>query len=496
MSLVKKFSHGLIWNQFAKIAEFGLAFILSFILARGFGPKVYGLYAAVITLTTLVIFISGMGFDEVLNTYIAKFNAQNEKSKAYYLFSKLLIGRFLVSVICGLIVFFSSDLIAKLFGLPEAAKYFRLIIFYLVSLSASNLMVMYFMGSMRVKLIALTKVFAAVTTLVFSYFSLKSGYGIIGQIVVITVVSFVAFSIYLVFSGPDLFKQKEKFDITPMLKFGYPVWGISFLSYALGKQMDIMLIGYFLHSAKQIGFYNIAYGLQLMIASLLLAGTEGVSLAAFSEIETSKNMERTGKAWSLHLKMDQFFLLTMMLFAGWFARPIITVIYSKVYSPSVVFFQIFIVLGLVARAAGGGTNIGLLYALNKEKIVLATRSIGAILNIILDIILIPRYGAIGAVIATGSVGVVLVLTEMTILRRYIKTKFPLAFALKIFLAGAFGIFIASLIKPINGIQLCFAALIYFVIFVIGILILKPFSKDDKEVLSKIHPVVEMVVKYF
>ncbi|MBI4744255.1 MAG: oligosaccharide flippase family protein [Actinobacteria bacterium] len=274
MSLVKKFSYGLIWNQFAKIVEFGLAFILSFILARGFGPKVYGLYTTAIALSTLAIFISSMGFDEVLNTYIAKLNAQSEQSKAYYLFSKLLSGRFLVSVICGLIVFFFSDSIAKLFGLPEAARYFRLIVFYLIFLSASNLMVMYFMGSMRVRLIALTKVFAAAATLVFSYLSLKSGYGIVGQIVVITAVSFVAFSVYLVFSSPDLFKQKEKFNITPMLKFGYPVWGISFLSYALGKQMDIMLIGYFLHSAKQIGFYNIAYGLQLMIASLLLAGTD------------------------------------------------------------------------------------------------------------------------------------------------------------------------------------------------------------------------------
>ncbi|MBI4744254.1 MAG: polysaccharide biosynthesis C-terminal domain-containing protein [Actinobacteria bacterium] len=151
---------------------------------------------------------------------------------------------------------------------------------------------------------------------------------------------------------------------------------------------------------------------------------------------------------------------------------------------------------MVARAGGGGTNIGLLYALNKEKIVLATRGVGAVLNIILDIILIPRYGAIGAVVATGSVGILLVLTEMTILRRYIKTRFPLVFALKIFLAGALGIFMASLIKPVNGIQLCFAALIYFVIFIIGVLILKPFSEDDKEVLSKIHPVVEMVVKYF
>jgi O-antigen/teichoic acid export membrane protein len=186
----------------------------------------------------------------------------------------------------------------------------------------------------------------------------------------------------------------------------------------------------------------------------------------------------------------------MMLFAGWFARPIITIIYSKAYSPSIVFFQIFIIFGLIARAAGGGTNIGLLYALNKEKIVLATRSIGAILNIVLDIILIPRYGVIGAVVATGSVGVVLVLTEVTILRRYIKAEFPLVFALKIFSAGTFGILVASLLKPASIVQLCFAALIYFVIFIIGILILKPFSEDDKEVLSKIHPVVEMVVKYF
>ncbi len=65
--------------------------------------------------------------------------------------------------------------------------------------------------------------------------------------------------------------------------------------------------------------------------------------------------------------------------------------------------------------------------LNKGKTVLWIRLGAGMLNLLLNIILIPSYGAIGAIIGTCVSQLLITIVEFKIMQRYIKVIYPFLF---------------------------------------------------------------------
>lgn len=130
-----------------------------------------------------------------------------------------------------------------------------------------------------------------------------------------------------------------------------------------------------------------------------------------------------------------------------------------------------------------------LIPLHKDKIYIISVCIGAAINLFANILLIPRYGAIGAAIGTFLAELSVFLYQYLMVRRSIKVSFSFAFSLGFILIGTF-MFLA--VRPIEVmpysppltliIKIITGVLLYVLLSLIYLLLFKKFRKTAKEFL--------------
>ncbi|MFH1862230.1 MAG: polysaccharide biosynthesis C-terminal domain-containing protein, partial [bacterium] len=112
--------------------------------------------------------------------------------------------------------------------------------------------------------------------------------------------------------------------------------------------------------------------------------------------------------------------------------------------------------------------------------------IGAIYNIISALILIPRYGPIGAAWATGTSVLVKNVLMILFLRKHLPLTFPWSALGKLGVAGLLMLGVLYYGKPgeVQVLYLGFVALLSLLVFVAVVRLLRPFDQNERSSLER------------
>ena len=83
------------------------------IIARHFGPEVYGLFSIALMILNLFVAISTLGLNEGLLRYISISRGENNNKKIVYLFKNLKKISFISSILVAVLLFLFSDIISN-----------------------------------------------------------------------------------------------------------------------------------------------------------------------------------------------------------------------------------------------------------------------------------------------------------------------------------------------------------------------------------------------
>jgi O-antigen/teichoic acid export membrane protein len=483
MGFVKRTSKGFFWNQISKISDFGLIFLFSVVVARGLGSEQYGIYSIVISVCTAFLLFCSLGFNEAANNFIPKFLEENKKTA--YLLKKLIWIRSLITFILSLVLYFCSGVIANVINNPRSSEYLKLAILYVIFESLSTLLMYIFIGQLRTKLIFQVKFLARLLNVSLAYVFLRQGFGITGLIYMLSCTSFLSMMVYLFRLKANIFQSSEKFDLRPIYKFSKTLWLTGFINFVLNKQIDILLLSFFLIRTNEIGYYNIAFTLSVALSTLLLGGLEGITLSSLSEIEAKHDRKALELGWRIIIKIAVFLSVPITVFAIYFAKPIIAFFYSEAYLPAAILFQVFASYGLINRLLGGGTHVTVLYAVGRERLAFWLRLSAALLNLILDILLIPIFGVMGAIIATGSSCLIIMILELNIVKSYLQGKYPVMILNKIVLISLLSLGVVAFIPIVNIYSLIMTGLVYGITGIGLLYLLKPLSSEEMQLLLRV-----------
>jgi len=158
---------------------------------------------------------------------------------------------------------------------------------------------------------------------------------------------------------------------------------------------DSVMMGYWKLMAET-GWYNAAYKL-VAIAGIPL----GLIFASFYPVLSrffKESKEQLKRAWSY--QMDIVILSTIPLVVGGIvlAPKIIDFAYGSNFTPAILAFKILIVMTGITFFSQSFQY--LLLAANQEKIFFWVTASAAVLNIVLNFLLIPRFSLYGAAVAT------------------------------------------------------------------------------------------------
>jgi stage V sporulation protein B len=496
MGLIHRIFSGMFWGQAGKILEAALGIIFTVAISRYLGPPGYGIYNLVMSLAGLVIVVSSFGFGEALGKFVPQLLAAGNEAGLSYLLRRLFKTRFVVIISLAFTLIIFREFVSRAFNIPDFEGYMVFVALLAVTQGLSDLLTSFFTALLRIKLLTIARLFIQATILILTivFFKLRAP-AVMIVFLVSAAVSFCGVIVYLSYSRRYLFKIKsEPFPLKPIYIFSATVWLITLATFALANNIDKILIGFLLKDTAQIGHYGIAAMLIVSLHGLLTAGWGVTILPALSEAHAKYGLDGMARVLNVYSKLLLLIMLPAAMFLGLHAHVVIISLFTSVYSPAIYLLQAYILLDAFMIIFIGGVMGFPLYVLGKEKLVLKLCLACGILNIVLDFVLIPTFGALGAVIATGLSGTLFSLAQLIFVFQYVPLKYPYKFLVKVFSAGLACLLPFYYLRIQSIWYLVPAGIIYAVILAAVLYFLRLLEPEDKEVLVKLNPRFAFLVR--
>lgn len=492
MTFAQRVGRGLVWNQASRVIELGAAYATSVLVARALGAVEFGVYSVALSVVTLTYFATSLGMNEVLNVHVPRL--AEAPARVAFLLRTLLRLRGAIAVILAASLFALAPWVARLWHTPDLTLVLRAAALYVFFYNVSLLLEYYLVGALQVPRVSRVRIAVQLLNLCAAAAALRFHWQ--ARSLFLAMAASAALGVlWLVWGARGaLLAPGEPFDVRPLRRFGLTLWVTNFVNFFLGRQADVLLIGFFRPGTDEAGCYSAASMLAMLCASGLLMGAEGVSLAAFSELEQRVDRGGLGRLWSLHLKMDVLLSLPLLVFGAVFARDIVGTLYAAGFAHAAPMLAAYTGAWMITRVIGGGTNMTVLYAMNEPRLPLLIYGASGLTNLVANLILVHRFGAAGAVAGTGFSMIASSIASAAIVMRRTGARVPVGFAVRVLLASAAGTAAAlALPRPAGLGGLLVAAPVALVVCVVALRLLRPLHDDDRRLLVRLNPRLQALV---
>jgi O-antigen/teichoic acid export membrane protein len=443
------------------------------IITKVLGASDYGIYTSLLVTLSFLLPFSLLG----TNISIVRFLApeKNKIKKAKSLFTSLYFVCF-TSIVFSLFLYFSAGTLANtVFGNPESAEIIRLGAFLFPVEALLVIFVSFFQMKQQMYLVSLINISKALGPLALAILFLLSGYGLMhliySFIIVYSTLTF--FSLLLVLK--DLRPTFPDWSILAgYLSFGIPLVIATFSGTILNLG-DRYVIGFFM-SSTAVGIYAVAYTIGNIISIFMAPINVAILSPASKAYESSrenelKNYFEYGIKYFLMLAIPAIFALTLL------SDSFITALATEEFLN-----DNFMIVGFVSIAAlfYGLFNINatIFYVLKKVKTLTIILIGGAISNIILNILLVPKFGLVGAAFSTLLCFMSIYITSLYISRKHMKISIKPKILLKIILSALIMSLFIIPSNPHGWIQLIPLSLLLGLLYFILLFLTKAFEKKE------------------
>ncbi|MDO8528977.1 MAG: flippase [Nanoarchaeota archaeon] len=466
-----------------------LLYLYRIVIARKFGPEIYGLFTLSVVIVSWFRLFSGLGIKDGVIRFISLFRAKNEKEKIQYILKKSLIILIFTSILAGILLFVLSDFIAiRFFSNSKLIPFLKI---FSVTLPFTVLGAIFLsiirgfekiswfafisevLGNFIQLIILILLVFLGSNSVPISY--------LIGTFSIFIVAYFVSrLSVPNIFV-PNKNSEKNKKTFKEMFSYSWPFLFYSVINFIF-YWTDSFMIG-IIENAESVGFYNAAVPIAMLIYlpfSLFAQLFFPLVTKEFSKgnMETVKQLSQQVGKWIFMIVMPIFVIF--MIFPGVFINLLFGAEYL-VAENSLRFLSIgalFITLSAVSQE--------LLSMKGKSKLILFDIICATIINIILNAVFIPPYGINGAAFATMLSSIVL--SALLFIQSYkIISIIPLrrkmlGITLIVIVSTILLLVIRQLVE-INLLTLILCSIFFLAIYILLILLTNCLDKNDWYILK-------------
>lgn len=367
--------------------------VLTVILARLLGLDGYGNYALALTIAMSAALVASLGLDSATARYVAD-GYNSRRTIAGVILRGLRLRTLLAGTVFGLLIVLANP-ISSLFGEPGLAGAVRAAAVALFFSAGFQWVTGVYEGVRRGGMLALMSIVKAVVEFAVVLTVLLLGFGVVGALVGNAVSYAVAVGVGLFMMRPYLARDPSRpaLDVSTgtILRYGNHIW-LAGVAWILFDRVDQILLGIFL-GTDAVGLYDAPW----RIATLL--GLLGLSIAsAVTPRVASGDPEEAGRLLTKALRVTIVFYVVLGCITAVAAGDVIVGLLGPEFARSVDVLRALLpylaLMGLAPVLSRALDFIGVAAA--RKWIALAT----FLVNLVLDLILIPTIGLLGPAIAT------------------------------------------------------------------------------------------------
>ncbi|MBV9713343.1 MAG: oligosaccharide flippase family protein [Ktedonobacteraceae bacterium] len=492
-------------------------FLLTIIITRKVPTEQYGIYAITQTACNTILYIFAFGMEDATTTYVPRIFAEHGTASAALLVRRLLTLRILTVTIVTGILLFGMPTIATLIaaipisgagvvaaGLRDSAllSHITPVALYVLGSSIASLLQAVCAGLMRIRIVFVIGSLTQVGVLAISFVVLQLGWGINSVLWTLAICSLLNAAAFILWQARFIFTRGATYKqpIWPLIRLGLSAWQTNLIQGALLKQVSVILLGIFAISAVagriNTGYFNLSFQLADGANLLLVSGFGGIASAALAAAFVGNNHERLSRSWQALVKIETLLAAPGLVFCLFNASTIVQALYGTRYTTVGPLFAIFLFFNIFARILGTTINQYALYVTGKARLVVLSEWAGLVGVIIIGIILIPGYGAAGALIADGIARIITGVLMLAFLWNALPHKYPLVFTLRFLLALTIAALPGILWHPANRILLGLSGCLFLVLCAGLLLAIKPLSEEDMVMLGGLNKRLARYLRWF
>ena len=383
--------------QFIAVGAGGLLLVL---LARMLDPAEYGLLFLAIAVFSVLGVISKLGIAKSGARYVAEYKERDPSQlphilRACLLYNLATIGIVVVALAVG------HRLIADALGEPALAPLLLLGVCYVVVESLKVYVRLVLQGFESIRIAGTIYALDQASRLVFAVTFVLLGFGALGAlagyILSFTLVAGIGLTVIYVHHYRP---HRGKGAVEPGLRrriaeYTAPLTATSTAN-VLDKQIDTVLVGFFL-TPVAVSYYVLSKQIVHFVETPVKA--LGFTLSpTFGAEKASGNSAHAARIYEQALIHTLLLYIPIAVGLVLVARPTIELIFGSEYLEAVLVLQVlsaYIVLQSITTLTSNSLDY-----LGRAKSRAIVKGVTAMMNVVLNIILIPRLGVVGAAIAT------------------------------------------------------------------------------------------------
>lgn len=395
---------GAITAMLLKVVAAGLTFALSVVIARLLGAEGSGLYFLAFTIITVVATLSRVGMDNVVLRFIAAHAASGEWGKVRGIYRRSLLLAGIASMACGGGLFFGAGWVAeRVFAQPALADPLRVMALAVPTLALFTLQAQALQGLKRIRdAIAVLSVWAPLFTLIAAPAAVYLA-GVKGAAWSYAVAAFLTLGVGAWLwrrATPMLAAVAPDFAYRTILDTAGPLFVVAALQLVLNWG-SALLIGIWCDSST-VGIFNAVVRTANLMTFVLVAVNSMVApkfaaLHHSGDTQALQNVARKSARLAAGCALPA--LVVLVVFPEW-----VMGLFGHQFTAGADAMRI-VAIGQFVNVATGSVGY-LLSMTGNEKILRNLMAGSAIMNVVLNVVLVPSMGLMGAAIAHGlTIGV-------------------------------------------------------------------------------------------
>ncbi len=391
MSSGGKITKNIVWLMFDQVFILVLQFAVGIKIANYYGAELYGKYNYAVSLVAFSAI-----FFELLNSRIIKKHYTDDN------FNNIVFNvNFFRNTMAG-IIFFIPILLKLTVGMDNLLFYMLLLICLDNILTTATYGIEnFFEFKLESRRVVISNNIVKIISYTLQYVGMLFGMGIIavpairciGSLIRMGILKFQYQRTYLS-KLESLEKRVDRGLLLSIIDEGKFLW-VTYISFLVYTQVDRLMIKQYLGVAE-VGIYTIGVQLSAILA-ILLAPVQNSLFPKMMELYRRDYKEYYNFYLFSNTLITQFYLVVTVI-SIFVVKLLFGYVYAQEYTPAIGVYSILAVSIFIK--ANGSLQTGHMTLKNITKKSFYKTLISLVINIVLNAILIPRYGIDGAAIAT------------------------------------------------------------------------------------------------
>jgi lipopolysaccharide exporter len=485
---MEKVGRAMSWSFVARVAASAVGFGANIFIVRALSERDWGLYSEIRTILQFVLVFVMIGVDTAILKFAPMLRVNGGAASFVRTVRRLVLMQIGVWVVILILSRFGGDSLSAFFRDPSGRFGFYLqiavacLLFELFMLLLNN----FFQSWYETKRLAAVMIGGNTLYFALVVAAMRMGFGIAAVLVSAAAMNLVMI-VLLLPKATRLMRSVSAAGAGPgvgaVLRFSLPFVVTGLLGQIVWRQSEVLFLGHF-KGAEAAGFFSLAYRMPQMLLEFVPLTVWPIVMAGTSELY-ARDAGNLPRAINVYFRLIFLLVVPVAAMGFAFAKPLIPIVYGAKMLPAALLTQLFFIVFSYSFLY---TPMSMaFYVMGKSWVNMLIFMVLAVIEVGLDLALIPAYGMWGGMAAVSIVllmGVVLFHSAMRRIRPDV--RMPAGFVVRCSLAAVPTCMLSILVSRWSSP----AAVVFMIPIGIGLLIggfraMKVIGPEEKELIRKL-----------